>query len=223
MMDQQQAGMTMIVFSPRALRTNRMAMAAPQPGQPTWPGYMNSRSVSSISMTHLLQADPDALPLGDSAVFRLPVDLFEDLRRHVPAAEPGDVAEDGRVAGALHRAARTSWAKMPLAPKEKFRSMTAIFFAPLRALRISSTGKGRKSLILRIPTFSPRPLQLLQHEPGGAGDRSGGDEDDLGVVAGDGLHGPVAAAEDPLVIVFDPGEIRQGLSMAAAMSWRISM
>jgi hypothetical protein len=40
MIDQQQAGRTMMVFSPMALRKNFMAMAAPQPGHATCPEYM---------------------------------------------------------------------------------------------------------------------------------------------------------------------------------------
>src|SRR5512136_898678 len=99
MTDQQQAGSTIIIFSPRAFSTNRMAIAAPQPGQPTWPGYMNSFSVSSTSMADLLEPDPDALPLGGGAVFRFPIDLFQDLRSYVPASNTCDVAEDGYVIG----------------------------------------------------------------------------------------------------------------------------
>ncbi len=37
MMDQQEAGKTITVFSPRALRVSRMLTAAPHPAQARWP------------------------------------------------------------------------------------------------------------------------------------------------------------------------------------------
>jgi hypothetical protein len=37
MIDQQEAGKTMTVFSPRALRVRRMLTAAPHPAQARWP------------------------------------------------------------------------------------------------------------------------------------------------------------------------------------------
>jgi hypothetical protein len=53
MMDQQQAGMTTIVDSPKAFKAWRMERAAPQPGQAICPRFMYSAVVTFQSM-----ADP---------------------------------------------------------------------------------------------------------------------------------------------------------------------
>src|SRR5512137_1003206 len=134
MTDQQQAGRTIIIFSPRAFSTKRMAIAAPQPGQPTWPGYMNSFSVNSTSMADLLEPDPDAFPLGGGVVFRFPINLFEDLRGHIAAPDPGDVAEDGRVVRRVAQGGADFLGEDAAGPEGKVPVDDGDLFCPLESL-----------------------------------------------------------------------------------------
>src|SRR5664280_2006161 len=75
--DQQQAGRTMMVFSPKAFSTNRMAIVAPQPGQPTWPEHINSLSRASSCTVHLLEPHPDTFFPGGVASFYVKIDFFQ--------------------------------------------------------------------------------------------------------------------------------------------------
>ncbi len=64
MMDQQDAGMTTMVFGPRALRARRMDGAAPQPGQAGCPGLKSSsRGMSIIAWPPRVLRSISFLPL----------------------------------------------------------------------------------------------------------------------------------------------------------------
>src|SRR5208283_3842188 len=224
-MDQQQAGITMTVFSSRAFRTNRMAMAAPQPGQATCPEYMYSRSTTSSSIAHLAESHPDGLTsrVGGRAVEIVPgaaVDFPDNVLRNVPPAQTRNKAQNHRPPRQAVEGGPEFLRKYSGCPERKVAVDDRDLAHGSEHLPHQGRREGPEELYLEEPDFLSLRAQLFYNLSRRAGDRARGCQHDIGVLAANGFNSSVPAAEKLIELrieLFEPAErLFHGLLNAVA-------